>query len=322
MDQTVHGKYSYARVAKSTMRSFLLLLLCLGLLAASGCATTKKLYSKVAPGSSGLKKRVLVLPFWDQADLGAEKLEQLTAQFLSLLNKDGSFVVEMGKRSPVASDRARSPEYGIVTDPEQARRADQMGMNVLLTAVFSPFETQRIKTGLWPFRKIKDETEIAMYVNAFDVINGTLLMTHLESVKIRTEADIVEEDEEEFAEPQKAKPDIEEKTLEKSLSQIVDRQAAEVSRALRERSWLGRIISSEASGAYISAGSDVGVVPGAVFEVLGPGETITSVSGRQLAILGSKVGEIKVTEVMKDRALVSVQEGSSFRAGQVIRFKK
>jgi len=102
----------------------------------------------------------------------------------------------------------------------------------------------------------------------------------------------------------------------------VDRQAAEVGSALRERSWLGRIISSEASGAYISAGSDVGVVPGAVFEVLGPGETITSVSGRPLAILGSKVGEIKVTEVMKDRALVSVQEGSSFRAGQVIRFKK
>jgi hypothetical protein len=296
--------------------------LCLSLLAGSGCSTTKKLYSKVAPGSSGLKKRVLVLPFWDQAALGADKLEQLTEQFLSLLNKDGSFVVEMGKRSPVASDRVRSPEYGIVTDPEQARRADQMGMNIMLTAVFSPFDTQRIKTGLWPFRKIKDETEIAMYVNAFDVINGTLLMTHLESVKVRTEADIIEEDEEEFAEPQKTKLDIEEKTLEKSLSQIVDRQAAEFVSALRERPWFGRIISSDASGTFINAGNDVGVVPGGVFEVLGPGEPISSASGRPLSILGAKVGEVKVTEVMKDRALVSVQEGSSFRAGQLIRFKK
>jgi len=296
--------------------------LCLSLLAGSGCSTTKKLYSKVAPGSSGLKKRVLVLPFWDQAALGADKLEQLTEQFLSLLNKDGSFVVEMGKRSPVASDRVRSPEYGIVTDPEQARRADQMGMNIMLTAVFSPFDTQRIKTGLWPFRKIKDETEIAMYVNAFDVINGTLLKTHLESVKVRTEADIIEEDEEEFAEPQKTKLDIEEKTLEKSLSQIVDRQAAEFVSALRERPWFGRIISSDASGTFINAGNDVGVVPGGVFEVLGPGEPISSASGRPLSILGAKVGEVKVTEVMKDRALVSVQEGSSFRAGQLIRFKK
>jgi len=318
MDQKVHGTRCKVYGAGRMVVFFL----CLSLLAGSGCSTTKKLYSKVAPGSSGLKKRVLVLPFWDQAALGADKLEQLTEQFLSLLNKDGSFVVEMGKRSPVASDRVRSPEYGIVTDPEQARRADQMGMNIMLTAVFSPFDTQRIKTGLWPFRKIKDETEIAMYVNAFDVINGTLLMTHLESVKVRTEADIIEEDEEEFAEPQKTKLDIEEKTLEKSLSQIVDRQAAEFVSALRERPWFGRIISSDASGTFINAGNDVGVVPGGVFEVLGPGEPISSASGRPLSILGAKVGEVKVTEVMKDRALVSVQEGSSFRAGQLIRFKK
>jgi len=154
MDQTVHGKYSYARVAKSTMRSFLLLLLCLGLLAASGCATTKKLYSKVAPGSSGLKKRVLVLPFWDQADLGAEKLDQLTTQFLSLLNKDSSLSLRWAKGLQFLGQGEVS-EYGIVTDPEQARRADQMGMNVMLTAVFSPFDTQRIKTGLWPFEKLR-----------------------------------------------------------------------------------------------------------------------------------------------------------------------
>jgi hypothetical protein len=278
----------------------------------------------MSPDSSGLKKRILVLPFWDQAGLGEEKLEQLATQFLSLLNKDGVFVIERVTRLPGVADRVRTPEFGIVTDPEYARRADQMGMNIMLTAVFTPLETQRIKTGLWPFRKIKDETEIAMYVNAFDVINGTLLLTRLESVKIRTTADIIDEDweEEEKAEPQKIKPEIDEKTLTKSLSEIVENQAAEVSSVLREKPWLGRIMSSDASGTYISAGSDVGVVPGSVFEILGSGETISSASGRQLAILGAKEGEVVVTEVLKDRALVSVQEGSSLRAGQVIRFKK
>ena len=343
MNQTVHGSRctvrgktascSASRITdtpssrgflSSVLKSVLLLLICLGLVAASGCATTKKLYGKVAPGSSGLKKRVLVLPFWDQAGLGEEKLEQLTEHFLSLLNRDGAFVIERGRRSSAAADRARAPEFGIVTDPEQARRAYQMGMNVMITAVFTPFETQRIKTGLWPFRKIKDETEIAMYVNAFDVINGTLLLTRLESVKIRTVAEVIDDDweEEEDAEPQKIKPEIDEKTLAKSLSEIVENQAAEVSSALRERPWLGRIISSDASGTFINAGSDVGVVPGSVFEVLGTGETITSASGQPIALPGSKVGEIKVTEVMKDRALTSVQEGSSFRAGQVIRLKR
>lgn len=306
------------------MHGILLLLLCLALFATGGCATTKKLYGKMSPDTSGLKKRILVVPFWDQAGLGEEKLEQMTAQFLSLLNKDGVFLIERGRRPSAVPERVRTPEFGIVTDPEQARRADQMGMNVMLTAVFTPLETQRIKTGIWPFRKIKDETEIAMYVNAFDVINGTLLLTRLESVKIRTVADILDEDweAEENTEPQEAKPEIDEKTLTESLSEIVENQAEEVGSALRERPWLGRILSSDASGTFINAGSDVGVKPGSVFEVLGTGETVTSASGRTLALPGPAVGEIKVTEVMKDRALASGPEGLSFRAGQIIRFKK
>jgi hypothetical protein len=292
------------------------------LAAASGCSTTKKLYDKITPGSSGLKKRVLVLPFWDQAGLGEEKMEQLTAQFLSLLNRDGAFLIEKGRRLAAASDRARSPEFGIVTDPEQARRADQMGINVMITAVFTPFDTKRIKTGIWPFRKIKDETEIAMYVNAFDVINGTLLLTRFESVKVRTTADLFDEDEDELAETKKIQPDIEEKTLNESLSEIVENQASEVRSALGERPWLGRIVSSNASGTTLNAGSDVGVVPGSVFDVLGTGETITAATGQTLAMPGPKVGEITVTEVMKDRALASHPEGVSFKPGQVIRFKK
>jgi hypothetical protein len=306
----------------SAMKIVVLLVLCLGLVAASGCATTKKLYNKMAPGSSGLKKRVLVLPFWDQAGLGEEKLEQLTEQFLSLLNRDGAFVIERGRRSSAAADRARAPEFGIVTDPEQARRAYQMGMNVMITAVFTPFETLRIKTGLWPFRKIKDETEIAMYVNAFDVINGTLLLTRLESVKIRTAADIFDEDEDELSEHQKIQPEIDEKTLAKSFSEIVDNQASEVSSAIRERPWYGRIISSDASGVFINAGRDVGVVPGSVFDVLGTGETITTMTGQTLAVPGSKVGELKVTDVLKDWALASIPEGVSLKEGQMIRFRK
>lgn len=319
MNQQVHG--TRHTVHGQNRWELLLLLLCLAMIAGSGCATTKKLYGKISPGSSGLKKRVLVLPFWDQAGLGEEKLEQLTEQFLSLLNRDGAFVIEKGRRSSAAPDRARAPEFGIVTDPEQARRAYQMGMNVMITAVFSPFDTQRIKTGLWPFRKIKDETEIAMYVNAFDVINGTLLLTRLESVKIRTTADIFDEDEEGLSTREKINPDIDDKTLAKSFSEIVENQASEVSSALRERPWLGRIVSSDASGFLINAGSDVGVTVGSVFEVLGTGETILSITGQSLALLGGPIGELKVTQVMKDQALASGPDGVSFKPGQVIRFK-
>jgi hypothetical protein len=317
-----HGQNLQASMIKIAMKSVLLLSACLALLASSGCSTTKWVYGKISSSSSGLKKRAYVLSFWDQAGLGAEKTERLTDQFLSLLNKDGAFVIEWSRKYSTASDKARAPQFGIVADPEEARRASELGMNVMLTAVFSPMETQRIKTGIWPFRKIKDETTISMYVNAFDVINRTLLLTHLESIKIRTEAEIIEEDDEEPAEPQKIKPEINDETLMKSFSEIVESQAEEVRSVLSEKPWFGRIISSDASGTFIDAGSDVGVVPGNVFDVLGTGETIQSVSGQPIVLLGSKVGELKVTEVMKDRALASVEEGAPVRAGQIIRFKK
>ena len=314
MNQQVYGARGRVHI--------LLLTVCLVLLASSGCSTTKSLFAKITPSSSGLKKRVYVLSFWDQAGLGEEKTEHLTDQFLSLLNKDGAFVIEWSRKYTSASDKARLPQFGIVTDPEEAKRASQLGMNVMLTGVFSPMDTQRIKTGIWPFRKIKDETTISMYVNAFDVITNTLLLTHLESVKIRTEPDIILEDDEEAVDPQKIKPDIDQQTLTKSLSEIVANQAEEVRSALSEKPWLGRIISSDATGTFIDAGSDVGVVPGNVFDVLGAGETLRSVTGQTLTLPGQKLGELKVNEVMKDRALTSAEEGTTFTAGQIIRFKR
>jgi hypothetical protein len=134
MNQQVHGARRRVHI--------LLLLVCLALLASSGCSTTKWLSAKITPSSSGLKKRVYVLSFWDQARLGEKKTEQLTDQFLSLLNKDGAFVVEWSRKYTTASDKARAPQFGIAADPEEAKRASELGMNVMLTGVFCPSDTQ------------------------------------------------------------------------------------------------------------------------------------------------------------------------------------
>ena len=162
-----------------------------------------------------------------------------------------------------------------------------------------------------------------MYVNAFDVINGTLLLTRLESVKIRTAADIIDEDEEENAEPQKIKPEIEEKTLsEVSLRDRGQPGCRGQQRPEREAmAWQDH---------FFRCFRDLTSMPEVMWVLCrercskfwGPEKPSLQSAADPLAILGSKVGEIKVTEVMKDRALVSVQEGSSFRAGQIIRFKK
>ncbi len=301
---------------KNRLRTILGLFLVFMVLTA-GCATTYRLYSSVVSESSGLKKRILVLPILDQAALGDDKIKSIESVLISTLTKDGNVVVAAPSNLGTLSAKTRLPRYGIVIDPDQAKRADQMGMNVLVTAFISPLDYSSKKSGIWPFRKVKHEAEISMVVNAFDVITGTLFLSHIESRKIRAEVDSFEEGEE----GQALKPEIEEKSAEKALNQIVEAQASAVSMALRGQPWSGRILSAGSEGVTISAGRDVGLTVGTLFEVFGMGEPIRSADGTFLIPLGIKVGEVKVTEVMESEALAKPINNGLFSPGLVIRAK-
>jgi hypothetical protein len=283
----------------------------------TGCGTTKKLYRSFTPDKSELKKRVFVLPVVDQAELGAERVEVITSRLVAALTKDGNVVTVATPNPEVSTEKTKSPRYGIVVEPAQAKKAAQMGMNVLLTEVISPIDFSSRRAGIWPFRKVRHEGEISMVVNAFDLVTGTLFLSHLESKKLRAEVDVFDEEEEGIP----AKPEINSKALEKALTQIIDTQASLVSDALREQPWSGKILSARGDNITISAGRDVGVTEGQVFEVYGQGEPIRSADGSFIAPLGLKLGEIKVIEVEENQAVATPLASSLFTAGQVIRPK-
>ena len=282
-----------------------------------GCATSKRLYSSVVPDNSGLKKRILVLPILDQASLGEVRIKDIESILVSFLAKDGNVVMVAPSSPGVPSDRTKLPRLGIVIDPDQAKRADQMGMNVLITAFISPIDFSSRKWGIWPFRKVKHEAEISMVINAFDVITGTLFLSHIESRKIKAEVDFAEGEQE----AQASKPEVDEKAAEKALNQIVQDQASAVSKALRGQPWSGRIIAEGSQGVTVSAGRDVGLSAGTLFEVFGMGEPIRSADGTLLMPLGTKVGEVRVKEVMESTALAEPVGKGLFTSGQVIRVK-
>jgi hypothetical protein len=282
-----------------------------------GCATSQRLYSSVVADKSGLKKRILVLPILDQAALGENRIKGIESILVSSLTKDGNVVVVAPSNPGAPSDKTRLPRHGIVIDPDQAKRADQMGMNVLITAFISPIDFSSRKGGIWPFRKVKHEGEISMVINAFDVITGTLFLSQSESRKIKAEVDFAEGEREEPA----SRPEVDEKAAEKALNQIVQDQASAVSNALRGQPWSGRILSAGTEGVTVSAGKDIGLSAGTLFEVFGMGEPIRSADGTFLIPLGIKVGEVRVKEVMESKALAEPVNNGLFSPGQVIRLK-
>jgi hypothetical protein len=283
--------------------------------------SSASLYDSILPDAPLLKKKVLVLPFINQAGLRPEKVEELTSSFISEFNKDHYYLIQKASVAPTPTGKPKHPEFGIVVDPDQAKRAADMGMNVMITAVLSPRDVRtRTKGFIWPFKKTVADVEISMIMNAYDVVNGTLFVTNLESVKMETDVD--EFDQFQKEQPGKLHYELDPEKVEKAWDRIVERQAYALNKALVARPWMGRILSVDSKGAVINAGSDVGVKPGAVFEVLGRAEIIQSAAGRPIALMGPRIGELKVKETEGHHALATSPDDKPVEAGQIILIKR
>lgn len=305
------------------------------LLPAFGCGTAKKVVQKVRPTQTDLKKRVLVLPILDQQGVGREKADELTTRLAKALERDPNLVVYQHEESLPSTVSVHSPKFGIVIDPDLAQKAEEMGMNVLVTCVLNRFEVIGYNPGIWPLNKIpvwpftakEPQLEVSMVVNALNITNGTLFLTNQEQIHLRVPTQeetqkelIVVEGEERRSETEMIAA-VAEAAKEEAYSEIIENQAEMLVESLREQGWAGRVLSAGPEKIMINAGRDIGLSEGSVFEVFGRGDPIRSVSGRSLYLLGPKVGEIQTVQVMDRHASAVPVDGENFRAGQVIREK-
>ena len=293
-------------------RLFYLILL-LFLIQGIGCETTKSMFRKARPEKAGLRKRVLFIPVIDQSKSVEARAAEISDGLVHLLKKDKGLLIHEGMRPMPSKRKTRSLEFGMAMDPDLAKRAEEMGMNVLITGVLNPPEVTTREVGFWPLRRIRHELEISLLVNAIDVINGTLFISNLEMEKIKISNDALEWEE--------VKKEIDDHKLSKAFSRIIERHASAISRTLREQPWCGRVISSNQETIMVNAGKDIGLTQGTVFDVFGRGEALLCAGGRSLCLLGPKVGQIKTVSIMDSYATAVPLNGGQFEAGQVIRIR-
>ncbi|MBW2610048.1 MAG: hypothetical protein JRC68_06860 [Deltaproteobacteria bacterium] len=306
-------------------RLFLIILL-FPLIHGIGCGAAKSVYQKSAdavksvsnsirPGEKPiLKKRILISPVMDQAGVGEAKVSQLTDNLVQFLEKDGRLLVNRATGPASSGANPRSPQYGIVIDPELIKRAEKIGMNVLITSILHSFEVTTKKTGIWPWRKFKREVDISMAVNAIDITNGTLFLTNIEEKKIMAPV--------EASEGRKDKWETNDMILDKALSPMLKDHATAILDALNNQPWTGKILPADNKALRISGGNDIGITKGNVFEVFGKGEAIHAKGGKDYYILGPKVGEIRADNIMRDYSTAVPLIGERFQEGQVIRLKR
>jgi hypothetical protein len=278
----------------------------------TGCSTLKSVTPVSFYGDNPiLKKRVLVVPVTNIAGFSDQKAAQLTESWVSLLKKDNSLSVTAltGFKGPQSA--AASYERGVVTDPELINKAEEMGMNILVTRILEPVNYTAKKRGIWPFRKLKGEYEVAMLVNAVDIINGTLIVSSRDTDTIKMGP---------VPEGEKTPPAWSEEAMNKVLDDVQETQASILEKSLSKQEWKGKI-TLESGKIRINGGADVGITSGSVFEVFAKGEPVKSITGKEFYVQGMKIGEITVTDVSGDYSFAAPAGDNVFENGQIVALK-
>jgi len=277
----------------------------------TGCGGNQSVIKKGKWEKAGLKKKIMILPLVNQSGIEKDFSTEMSGKLLNLLKIAPSFISHDGSKYVSLSNDLRSPEFGIVIPPELVKKAEDLGMNALVTGVLNPLEKSVRKSGIWPLRNLKNVYEISMIINVVDTTTGTLLFTNL----IKDEVIFPVEEETE-----KSENEIHQE-LKRAMSGILEDLADGAIKKLETASWSGKIISLENNNAKIRGGTDVGLRPGQLFEVFARGESIRSKDGRVFTIFGKKVGLIKVSSVAENHCLAVPVGDTALAKGQIVYFK-
>ena len=286
------------------------LALTLLIMSVMGCGATRALVDKVTPGQKDLKKRLMVFPLIDDAGFGPKATARFNREFLDRFAESPYLVLQEPFETGMVAKRDKSIRFGVALDAEAVARAQAMGINWALVGIIQPFEMTTMRTGIWPFRGNKADYEVSVAVTVVDITNTTLLLTRQDSRNIRFDAEEVDSRTEDI---------IREEASEKDIPKILKKQAKAVIKALRKKRWKGKIVQVTDHGIRINAGRDVGLEPGHRFEVFAPGETVTAKGGRNIAILGERIGQIEAATIEEKEATATPVSGENFRAGLIIR---
>jgi len=286
------------------------------------CSGTKNLVDKITPEvvkkrilprKPDVKKRVMILPLMDRANIGPDWAARTTATFNELLSKSPYLLIYQAPDSITFEKGGRPPEYGHVPQPQLVKKVEDLDMNALITGTIAPIEITTKKTFIWPYPRIRKIYEVTVNMNVVDVRSGTLYLTNKESVKKAFHPYDVEDMEEKK---------IINQVFEEALPRIMKKHASVIAKALAKEPWSGKILSIEDNTIMINAGSEVGVRPGHLFEVFAKGESIVSREGKAVDTLGEKIGEIKVTSIMEKHSMAAPVTEGSYMAGQIIRSRR
>ncbi len=288
--------------------------------AISGCILwqrgTSDSLNQIELNQAALKKRVAVMPFQNNTDVGTAELgRRISSAIAEKLANTGKIIVV-----PRKEVEAYMSARGILL-PLTQNTAMLVGrglkLNAVVTGAISGIDVISKRTGwriLIPILKKQEYISASLVTRLIDVENGTFLMAEAGT------GDTAHGTTEDLEWIGSSKHEtLSQEDVNRSLNLAIDSLTRSLLETLIRAPWKGFIKSVSRSTATIYAGKDVGVKPGDRFVVYDVAEKITNVVGKTYLIPGKIKATLEVTRVMDNISEAKIISGQVL-AGDAVHF--
>jgi hypothetical protein len=283
---------------------------------ASGCATTKKITKEIIGSRKALKKKIACLPTVNKTGYGGKDFQEAARAHLSTFLKrfsDDLIIVDSPKTRSLLEGIPRLPS-GQIDNLALAELGRALGLNAVLEETLSEIECVPDKCGIWGFRNACMFVQFSLRVRAYDIETGAILFDEYAN----DEVEVSERDCTDIKERSGYHKTVADRLLTKTTAWICKR----LCELLGNEPWKGYITSVSENTFTLIAGDDVGLAAGDILEVFGTSEPIKGQAGQCYLVSGSKIGELRITRVHRDRAEAIGILGSDLQKSSHVELKR
>jgi len=263
----------------------------------------------------GPKKKVLVLSFWNDTQIGDEEL--------------GSFVASELKREFAIGGKILFPEDQLVNTvtkdfvdgdrvqvAQLVREGRKFGVSAVILGRISKIQFRQNREEVGILRQAESSVAVDIEMKVFDVATGREVGTYPRSAAAASSTRILIDDD--AINNKAAREELAKEALYKASQKLIPDAVL----ALEKMEWQGRIAKIVGNKVYINAGKASGILAGDILKVLSTGEEIIDPVTK--TFLGHSEGFLKGTLEVSDfigtdSAMATVHTGGNFQEGDVVR---
>lgn len=272
----------------------------------SGCGTAPPPPSlKPAESLAGdLKKRLAVVDFIDKTDYGKGRLGIAASDILEgSLARSGKFTMVTHSGLDDILNLQALGQSGAIEASTAMQAGRIVGANAIINGSVSEFGIKRSGLsvpGLVGTKKL--EARAVVDIQLIDGSTGLILLSETAEGLAESSATKILNIGGEGT--------YDETLAGKALRQAIDQLVLKITSKMATVPWQGYVLSSDASGTWITGGADVGMRPGFQFSVTGTPKQVTAPNGKVYSLPGEKKATLTVSLVMEDISQVNVLSGS------------